>query len=148
MDGIQINGNKKFVFQTKKALRVLKSKSSATYTRVVLKYVKKIKSHKISGMNVFARVPTYEVGIPTAFESLKWYASTIAHDAYHSKLYFDYKKKHKRSVPRRVYAGVRAELICIKFQIKVGRKIGLAGSKIKYLKTLDGSHAKFRKITW
>ena len=148
MDGITIGGNKRFVTQTKRALGLLKTRSNRIYKNVVLPYVKKIKAHKTSGMNVFAKVPTYEVGSKTAFASSRWYASTIAHDAYHSKLYSDYKNKHAGRVPRKAFASQKAELQCIKFQIKVAKKIGVSAADIRHLKSLDGSHAKLRKINW
>lgn len=148
MDGLIIEGNRQFVGQTKKALKLLKTRSNLIYKSTVLPYIKKIKLHKTSGMNVFAKMPTYEVANQTAFSSLKWYASTMAHDAYHSKLYFDYKKKHKGQVPRKAFANQKSESRCIKFQIKVAKKIGASAADIKYLKSLDGSHAKLSKINW
>ncbi len=147
-DGIVIEGNGRFVAQTKRALGLLKTKSNCIYKNTILPHIKKIKLHKTSGMNVFAKVPAYEVGKQTAFSSLKWYASTIAHDAYHSKLYFDYKNKHGGRVPRYVFASPEAEKKCIKLQIKVAKKIGASVVDIKYLKSLDGSHAKLKKIDW
>ncbi len=147
-DGIVIEGNKQFVTQTQKALKLLKARSNLIYKSIVLPYIKKIKLHKTSGMNMFAKLPTYEVGKQTAFSSLKWYASTITHDAYHSKLYFDYKTKHAGRVPRKVFASQKAEQKCIKFQIKVAKKIGASAVDIKYLGSLEGSHAKLKKIDW
>ena len=148
MDGMAIEGDERFIAQTKRALGLLKTKSNSVYKNMVLPYIKKIKAHRTSGMNVFAKVPTYEVGKRTAFSPLKWYASTIAHDAYHSKLYFDYRSKHKGRVPRQVFASPKAERKCIKFQIKVAEKIGASAADIKYLESLDGSHAKLAEISW
>jgi len=148
IDGIVIEGNKKFLIQTRKALSLLKKSVPLLYRRIILTGIKKIKLHKTSGMNLFAKIPTYEVSERTAFSSLKWYASTIAHEAYHSKLYFDYKNKHKGQVPRKVFASAEAELQCIKFQTKVAKRIGAPAADIKYLKSLDGSHAKLEKIDW
>lgn len=145
---IIIEGDNKFVTQTQKVLSLLKKSVPRFYKQIIPTGIKKIKPHRTSGMNVFAKVPTYEVGKRTAFSPLKWYASTIAHDAYHSKLYFDYRSKHKGRVPRQVFASPKAERKCIKFQIKVAEKIGASAADIKYLESLGGSHAKLAEISW
>ena len=147
-DSLIIEGDQRFILWTKQALRLLKLKVPSVYQRVIQKYVKKIKLTKTTGMNLFVKIPTYEVGSKTAYASLKWYASTIAHDAYHAKLYFDYKKNSSRPVPLKIYNSKQAELLCIKYQIKVGKKIGLSKLDLDYLKTLDGSHAKLKKRDW
>lgn len=148
IDGIIVEGNKKFLTQTKKALSLLRKSVPFLYKRVILTGIKKIRPHKTSGMNVFAKIPTFEVGETTAFYSLKWYASVMAHEACHSKTYFGYKKKYKKRVPIKVYKSQKAELECIKFQIKVAKQIKLSILDIKYLESLDGSHAKLSKISW
>lgn len=148
LDSIIIEGDKKFTTQTIKALGVLKRKTPRVYNDFILKFVRKIKLYKTSGMNLFAKTPTFEVSSKTAFKSLKWYASVIAHEAYHSKLYFEYNKKNKKEVPREVYASQKAEIKCIRYQIKIGRKIGLSSADIKYIKSLDGSHSNLSQINW
>lgn len=145
---IAVSGNERFVQTTERALKLLKTKVPKVYEEVVLPFVKKIKLAQTSGMNLFAKIPTFEVSEETAFRSLRWYSSTIAHEAFHSKLYFDYKNNHRGKVPRKIYASQNAEVKCIRFQIKTAEKIGASIQDIKYLKSLDGSHANLLKIDW
>lgn len=147
-ESLVLEGDKKFLVQTRRAIRLLKTKMPREFRKIVLPYVAKIKLHKSSGMNLWAKVPTYEVGKETAFYSLKWYASTIVHDAYHAKLYFDYKRKHKGRVPVKVYKSQAAELKCLKAQISIARKLNMSKADIDYLKSLDGSYAKLAQVNW
>lgn len=147
-ESLALEGDKKFLAQTQKAIRLLKTKTPKEFRNIVLPHVAKIKSHKSSGMNLWAKVPTYEVGKETAFYSLKWYASTIVHDAYHAKLYFDYKKKHKGAVPAKIYKSQAAELKCLKVQISAAKKLKMPKADIDYLKSLDGGHAKLARVNW
>lgn len=87
-------------------------------------------------------LPRYEVGDATAFFSIIWYASTIAHDATHSELYAQYLAAHPgEPVPDNAYGGVDIERFCIGYQLEVSRRIGVPQSEIDHLSSLDGTHS-------
>jgi hypothetical protein len=136
---IQISGDKAFVQRTKAALQLLKKKTPEKYA-IVLKYVGKIQQHTYSGMAASENPPTYKVGSQTSNASLTWYASTIVHDAYHSKLYYDYLYTHKEAVPDEVWTGMDAEMHCLDIQIKTLEKIKAPTYEIKYARSLRGSN--------
>ncbi len=131
-------GDSVFTSRTNNALNLLNEKSLSGWD-VVCKYVGKIKQYHRSGMNVYAIPPTFEVGEDTFRASVTWYASAIAHDAYHSKLYFEYLEKHG-SVPHEVWTGNDAEMQCLEFQIQILEEIGAPQSEIKYAKSLVGTN--------
>ena len=84
-----IDGDTAFAKKTKKALAIIE-KSPEKYS-IVLKYVRTIKQSnqtEQSGMHCPSR--TFLVTMDTYSSSKYWYASSIVHDAYHSKLYHDY----------------------------------------------------------
>ncbi len=113
---ILISGDKKFINQTNAALNLLKSKAPSDYAMVIT-YIGKIQQHNFSGMAAYETPPTYKVGT-TANASVTWYASTIVHDAYHSKLYHDYLYTYKEAVPDEVWTGMDAEMKCLEAQIQ------------------------------
>lgn len=93
----------------------------------------KIEQAAHSGMLATADPPTFLMSDATAMYSLTWAAATIAHDAYHSKLYFDYKGAHPGTeVPDDAWSGTAAEAKCIKFQIAAMRRIGAAPHEIDH----------------
>lgn len=138
--GIEIRGNAEFVTQTIAALTLLGQKAPDAFIKVQT-YVGMIEQGQHSGMWAWENPPRYEVGDATAFFSISWYASTIAHDATHSELYAQYQAAHPgESVPDDAYGGVEIERFCIGYQLEVAKRIGAPQSEIDYLSTLDGTH--------
>lgn len=146
-DQLIINGDKKFINQTSEALDLLKLKCPGTYQSLVLKYLGAIKQSNKSGMKILAKPPTFNVGQKTTYYSLKWYACAIVHDAYHSKQYFDYKKKHTK-VPISVYFSPQAELKATKVELKVAKKIRLPKKDVDFKKSLDGTYIYWKNKNW
>jgi hypothetical protein len=71
-------------------------------------------------MKAWLAKPTFMVGTPTWSHSALWYASAIAHDAYHAKLYNDAKRRGRGRAPRiGTWTGVVAERKCLSFQKRV-----------------------------
>jgi hypothetical protein len=137
---IKINGNSEFVAQTRAALTLLEQKAPDAFTKTQT-YVGIIEQGEHSGMWTWEQPPRYEVGDATAFFSVTWYASTIAHDATHSELYAQYQAAHPgQLVPDNAYGGVEIERFCIGYQLEVSKRIGAPQSEIDYLSTLDGTH--------
>ncbi len=143
--GIEIRGNPEFITQTIAALNLLEQKAPDTF-RKIQAYVGIIEQGEHSGMWAWEVPPRYEVGDATAFYSLTWYASTIAHDATHSELYAHYQATHPgEPVPDGAFGGVEVERFCIGYQLEVARRIGAPQSEIDYLSSLDGTHCDLDK---
>jgi hypothetical protein len=137
---IKIKGNSDFVLQTRAALTLLEQKAPDAFQKIQT-YVGIIEQGKHSGMWAWENPPRYEVGDATAFFSITWYASTIAHDATHSELYAVYQAAHPSlPVPEDAYGGVKIERFCIDYQLEVSKRISAPQSEIDYLSTLDGTH--------
>lgn len=126
---IRIAGSPEFVEQTRLALSLLEAKAPEAY-RKIQTYVGIIEQGQHSGMWVWEQPPRYEVGDATAFSSVTWYASTIAHDATHSELYHNGQE----------WTGVEVELFCNAYQLTVLEQIGAPRYEIEYLAGLDGDH--------
>jgi hypothetical protein len=139
-DDILIHGSDAFVQQTRQALDLLRVKAPDAYS-IVTTYVSIIEEGEHSGMWANEEQPRYEVNDKTAFYSLTWYASTIAHDATHSELYHKYLDSHPgQGVPDDIWIGVGPEKFCIAFQLDVLKRIGGPSSEVDYLATQTGTH--------
>jgi hypothetical protein len=137
---IKIKGNPEFISQTRSALSLLEQKDPGAYQKIQT-YVGIIEQGKHSGMWAWEKPPRYEVGDQTAFYSVTWYASTIAHDATHSELYAKYKAAHPGEfVPDNAYGGVEIERFCNGYQLQVLKQIGAPEIEIDYMAGLDGTH--------
>ena len=138
--GIKIKGNTDFIAQTRAALTLLEEKDPEAFNKIQT-YVGIIEQGEHSGMWAWEVPPRYEVGDATAFFSVTWYASTIAHDATHSELYAQYQIAHPGElVPDDAYGGVEIERFCIGYQLEVAKRIGAPQGEMDYLSTLDGTH--------
>jgi hypothetical protein len=123
-ENIQLEGDEDFIDKTKKALMLLLK--SGTFQEIK-NYLGKIKQHHASGMRVYANPPTFEVNEPTWSSNITgWYASTIAHDTYHSYLYHNNQEWH----------GKKAEQNCLRIQLSVLEEIGSDESTKEYIKSL------------
>ena len=129
---IMIFGPDEFVEKTEKALFLIKEKSPKSY-ELVTNYVSIIQSAEKSGMRAFNNPPTFQVGSRTAQSDLRWYASSIVHDAYHSKLYNDYRKKFNRKVPSEIWTGRNAENSCLSVQEVFLKDIGAPERWMKHI---------------
>lgn len=129
---IQVQGTTAFTQETEKALKLLEGTSEYS---TITQNVGRIKEHDRSGMNVYSDVPTFEVGENTWKGGTIWYAGTIAHDSYHSKLYNDAKAANGGNEPdASTWTGAAAEQKCLQYQIKVLQELGADPDTIDYLK--------------
>lgn len=147
---IEIVGSSEFKQQVENALTLLRQNAPEEY-EIVQRYVGKIEENERSGMFVDKDPPVYQMSLKTALHSITWCAGTIAHDAYHSKLYHDYKEKHGNPVPYDEWAGFDAEKKCIEFQLTTLRKIKAPQNEIDYCISLDGTHTDINrdgKLDW
>ena len=115
---IVVQGDEYCRNSTGEALALLKSKAEP-YFDMVLENVGMI--HCVehgSGMHADANLPIYHAGVETIKAGEVWYASTIVHDACHSRIYNDYLMQNEEAVPYEVWIGKKAELTCLKEQYK------------------------------
>ena len=137
---IKIKGTPEFTTQTRAALILLEQKDPEAF-HIIQTYIGIIEQGEHSGMWAWEQPPRYEVGDTTAFFSVTWYASTIAHDATHSELYAQYEIAHPgQPVPQEAFSGVEIERFCNGYQLEVLKRIGAPQSEIDYMSTLDGTH--------
>ncbi|MDE5539527.1 MAG: hypothetical protein K2J20_03470 [Bacilli bacterium] len=130
---MQIVGDKKFCRKTRKALQLLKDRDIESF-EIVETFVREIKQHEYSGMDVFESIPTFLVGTATSNSNIFWYASCILHDATHSLLYFNAEMEGKNG--REIYQGHDAEMYCLTKQIETLKKIGAPVDIIEYAESL------------
>lgn len=116
-NGIEIKGPEGFLEATLNALNLLRRKDPENY-RMVRDYVGKIECVKRgSGVYMWERPPRFVVGEKTVEVPTRIYASSIVHDAYHSKLYNDaLHNGRSKAEALEVSTGRKAELVCVKVQ--------------------------------
>ncbi len=139
-DSIEINGTKRFVEQVSRCLDLIAKNDNKNY-QFINQYIGEIKQHHTSGIDVEAKPPRFEMSSKTAFYSLTWCASSIAHDAYHSYLYQKHRAKHGAKAIPQLWTGYKAESKSIHFQRRVAQKIGAPKTELNYLLNLKGSHS-------
>jgi hypothetical protein len=138
-DGVQVRGNKEFIQQVEASLTLLRDKSPDAFA-LTRQYVKRIRQSRRSGMRAYANPPTFDLGNKTAHHSVTWCAGSIAHDAFHSKLYHEYREANGEPVPDDAWCGQARELECNNFQLGVLKDIGAPEYEVSYLSGLDGTH--------
>jgi len=131
----QIIGNDEFIKRTEAALVFIRDKAPTHY-EMVTNYVLVIQAAKASGMRPFGKLPTYKVGVKTAYSSVTWYASTIVHDSYHSKLYNDYRKKFNCKVPHEIWGGREPENACLSAQEEFLKKVNANPWLVSYVQKM------------
>jgi hypothetical protein len=137
---VAILGDTAFVEQTQLALALLEERAPDAYEKV-LRYVGVVAQDERSGMWAAEDPPRYAVSDETAFYSLTWYASTIAHDATHSELYHEYLAANPgEPVPDDAWTGFESERFCNAYQLDVLTRIGGPPEELEYLAGLTGSH--------
>ncbi len=139
-ENIEIIGDKNFILQTQRALALLKDKHYKAFY-MCQQYLGRIVLSSSSGVKPWEKTPTYEVGKLTAYYGLKWYAGTIAHDAFHSQLYQEYLMKNPQTkrVPDSIWLGKEAEEKCLTYQHQVLKKLGATLSMLRYLRSLPAT---------
>ncbi len=131
VDGIEIRGRPEFLLQSKQSLELLKPMAQF---KVIQANIAIIRQGNRSGMRAWTENPTFIVGRRTWEHSVLWYASAIAHDAYHSKLYREAKNAMGGAEPEAdAWTGVAAEKQCLAFQREVMLDLNADPETIAYL---------------
>ncbi len=139
-DKITIVGDAMFIDQVKRALDLIRGQAPDEYEEIVT-YLKRIEWSTRSGMAAYEDPPTFYLANATAFASITWCAGSIAHDAYHSKLYHEFLVTNGNlSVPDYIWTGKGPEMKCIEFQLIVMNKIDAPKNERDYLASQDGMH--------
>lgn len=134
---IQIKGDAACESSTLDALKLLSNKAPVHYATVI-KYIGIIEcAPQGSGMFAAEDPPRFLAGDSTRNADTAWYASGIAHEAGHSKLYHDYKDTHPgQLVPPDAWSGESAEKICLDAQYDALAKVGGAQYQLDYVKNV------------
>lgn len=132
---VLIDGDMKFIEKTDAALSLIKEKSPEHY-KLVKGYISIIRKGKKTGMWAQETPPFYEVAPMTSDGTLSWYASTIVHDAYHSKLFHDYLDEFGTFPPDDVWTGRKAENSCLEVQESFLRKIQAPAGEIQHVQRM------------
>lgn len=115
--GMEIRGNNKFQRRTGAALSLL---NALPEFEIICTHLAVLRQGRRSGVKAWAERPIFTVGTPTWSHSSIWYAGTIAHDAFHAKLYRDAKKRNPETDPDAdIWSGKAAERACLTFQRQV-----------------------------
>ena len=120
--GIAIVGENEFINATNEALLLLRDLPTF---HEVKPYLAVIKQAPTSEINVFTSQPTFSVGKPTWSSGAIWYASTIIHDACHSKLYHQNRRRILwfAYTPLHYWTGKEAEKTCLRMQFRALREM-------------------------
>jgi hypothetical protein len=111
---------------------------STPFFQEIQKYIAVIQAGSRSGMKAYARKPIYVVGKLTWQHSALWYAGTIAHDCYHSKLYHEAKANNQgRDPDPDTWTGTEAEKKCLAFQRQALEALNADGNIIAYVQELQ-----------
>ena len=130
-DGIKIHGWPDFLLQSKQSLELLQP---IAQFKVIQANIAIIRQGNRSGMRAWAKNPTFIVGRRSWEHSVLGYASAIAHDAYHSKLYREAKNAMGGAEPEaNAWTGVEAEKKSLAFQREVMLDLNADPKKIAYL---------------
>lgn len=130
-EGIKIRGGFEFLRRTREALALLRLTSGFVE---IQNNIGLIRQGRRSGMKAWAKEPVFVVGKRTWNHSALWYASAIAHDAYHGKLYAEAKKTSRGLEPDAdSWTGTEAEKKCLGFQRQVLVELRADSKIISYI---------------
>ncbi len=142
-----IKGTSEFKNQISQALDLLKEKAPEAYD-MVNEYVGTIEQRKRTSMGAQKMPPRMSMADKSTYFSLTWCAGTIAHEAFHSKLYHDYRRKHPWRfwpVPRKIWANFETERKCVKYQLEVLKQINAPIGEIFNVAKQDGTHGDLNR---
>jgi hypothetical protein len=116
-----------------RALALLRTNAPEAYATVT-NNIGAIAQSAHSGMGAFEKPPTSHLHDKVPWESVEAYASVIAHESFHSKLFHDRLRELGGSaeVPAGAWTGEAAERLCCQYQARVLRAIGGSPSEIAY----------------
>lgn len=135
----EVVGSDHFQRRVNAALALLRARDPDSY-EIVARYVGRILEANRSGMRAYEDPPTYRMTDKEASTSVEWAAAVIAHDSYHSKLYWDFRGSRPTHVPPRIWGGRDAEVICMRHQIAVMQRIGASSAELAWARSQADGH--------
>jgi hypothetical protein len=135
IDGIQVQGSEEFIKSTHQAMALLSKRPSFEEVRP---YIARIDEADSSGMEADADIPTFHVGKATWQSEPIWYASTIVHDGYHSKLYHLHRSHFLwfDNTRPEAWIGKEAEKKCLNLQLQALQELNADAETKQYVETL------------
>jgi hypothetical protein len=130
--GIKVAGRPEFLRRTQSALDLLKP---TIYWDTDVQRLEKIADSTASVIFV-QREPTFYVGQKTWTSSTVWYASSIAHDAHHIRLYQEAIELYGDKADPELWSGPKGETLCMQFQIDVLRSLNAPTAYISRLEQI------------
>jgi hypothetical protein len=143
--GISVTGSNSFRLQIARSLLLLKIADPVAYLRVT-NSIGIIRQDSRSVTFVTNLPPLITLSSTSAFYSVTWCASVLAHEAHHFELA---RREGTTSAFRPYYGGrlppgykdfQRNESDCLKVQARVLRQVGAPESEIRYIRSLTGTH--------
>lgn len=133
-EGIEIRGSDAFLAATERALGQLRRTS---HFETVRRHVRIIREGRRSGIAVHRWWPTFTVGRRTWASHPGWYASGIAHEAHHQKLFLEARARSCLWRFREwTWSGAEAEKRCLAFQLEVLEELGAPEPVLSYVREL------------
>ena len=145
--GITVHGPQGFREQVAAALRLLDAEAPESF-RLCERYFGMVIMSRHSGVDVQARPVIVMLGEWAASASPRYVACTLAHEAFHCRLYWSYREDHPGAhhVPREVFSGENAERECLEYQIEVLRQLGGTDQEASGLR--DSLKTEYWKVPW
>lgn len=151
---IQVVGSEELQAKTRAALDLVRR---TRHAETVRRFVAIIREAPRSGMRAYDPEPTYEVGSATWRAAPTWYASTIVHDADHSRLYHEAAARGKGDVPLLAWTGADAERTCLRSQAEALEDLDADTSTLAYVRGMieaptyqgdSSSDSDYRRRNW
>jgi hypothetical protein len=96
-----------------------------------------LRKAKRSGVHASQVVPTIDVGLRVWNSPTTWYASGIAHEGYHIKLYREAMMRDGGHGPKlSTWVGAEAEVACLGFQLRVLEELNAESWHLEYVREL------------
>jgi len=114
-DAVEIEGDEQFVSTIETALELLRQ--FPEYYELANTYIGRIERGRgNTHIEIRRETPVMRVNAVTSEASSLWIAGMIVHEAYHSKLYFEYFNINNRSAPSHVWGRPDGEVMAIERQ--------------------------------
>ena len=133
-DHIQLQGSRGFIVLTQIALACLRTADCSAEVWGLLAVLRKAKR---SGVYAWEAVPVIDVGLRCWTSSTICYASGIAHEGFHIKLYREAKQRNGGREPDiNTYGGVEGEKKCLEYELRVLEELKAEDFYLKYVREL------------
>ncbi len=131
---ILLQGSPGFITRTQAALGCLRTAYCCAEVWGLLVLLREAKR---SGVHAHKDLPVIDVGQRVSNSPTIWYASGIAHEGFHIKLYREAKTRNGGHEPDiNAWAGAEAETKCLEFQLRVLDELKAEDRYLEYVREL------------